>query len=100
MPRTLPILLVALAALSSACQKTYIERSEGVPSGLEPNEVPAAIASAGMEHVAAETTTPGHEVIERGTLEYLFRVGTSLDPESARPDWLANVSAQDEDDSE
>jgi len=60
----------------------------------------AAIASAGMEHVAAETTTPGHEVIERGTLEYLFRVGTSLDPESARPDWLANVSAQDEDDSE
>lgn len=46
MPRTLPILLVALAALSSACQMTYIERSEGVPSGLEPNEVPAAIASA------------------------------------------------------
>ena len=88
---------VALANKVAIADRMPLGDIETLPLAVEKA---AAFASAGMEHVAAETNTPAREVLERGTLEYLFRVGASLDPESARPRWLVDSLAQDEDDSE
>ena len=41
--------------------------------------------SRGLEHVAAENRVDAAAVLRRVTMERLFRVGASLDPEAARP---------------
>ena len=66
---------------------------ETLPQAIEKA---TGIASAGLEHVAQETGVTPREVLERSTLEYLFRVGASLDPDAARPEWLAQSLEQDE----
>ena len=79
---------IALANKLAVADRMPLGDIETLPSAIEKA---ASIASNGLEHVAAQTGTGLPEVIERSTLEYLFRVGASLDPEGVKPDWLAAV---------
>jgi hypothetical protein len=45
----------------------------------------ARITSEGLAHVATENGLSDTDVLERASLEHLFRVGANLDPENARP---------------
>jgi len=79
---------VALANKIAVADRMPLGDVETLPAAIEKA---AEIASAGLEHVAMETTTRTREVIERSTLDYLFRVGASLDPDAARADWMVKA---------
>jgi hypothetical protein len=95
--RTFFYAFVALANKVAVADRMPLGDVETLPEAIEKA---AAIASAGLEHVASEAKVSHREVIERSTLEYLFRVGASLDPDTARPDWLARVQAGEHDEDE
>jgi hypothetical protein len=82
---------VALSNKVAIADRMPLGDIETLPSAIEKA---AAITSRGLEHVAAETRTPLYEAIERATLEYLFRVGASLDPDAARPAWLTAANEE------
>ena len=83
---------MALANKVAVADRLSLGDVETLPIAIEKG---AQIVSRGLEHVAAETATPASEVLERASLEYLFRVGASLDPDTARPEWLTRVQQDD-----
>lgn len=86
---------IALANKVAVADRMPLGEIDTLPEAIEKA---AAITTAGLEHVGRETNTPLPEVIGRATLEYLFRVGASLDPDRARPQWLdAQRKEEDED---
>lgn len=88
---------VALSNKVAVADRMPLGDVETLPAAVEKA---AEIASAGLEHVATEIGLRPREVVERSTLEYLFRVGASLNPDDARPAWLAKVMEDTDDASE
>lgn len=84
---------VALANKLAVADRLPLGDVETLPNAIGKA---AAITSRGLEHVAQQTGVAMREVLERTTLDYLFRVGASLDPDAARPDWLARALDEDE----
>jgi hypothetical protein len=88
---------VALANKVAVADRMPLGDAETLPAAVEKA---AEIASRGLEHVAHETGVAPPDAVERSTLEYLFRVGASLDTEAAQPAWLAKLRADDADSDE
>jgi len=73
---------VALANRVAVADRLPLGDAESTPAAIAKA---ARLASEGLAHLAAEHGLPDTEVLERASLEHLFRVGANLDPERARP---------------
>ena len=73
---------VALANKVAVADRMPLGDAETLPKAIEKA---ATFASSGLEHIAEANATGLVEVLSRTTLEYMFRVGASLDPEAAHP---------------
>lgn len=73
---------VAVANKVAVADHMDLADAETTPLAIEKA---ARWISAGLEHVAKETGCDAAAVLRRATLEHLFRVGASLEPEAARP---------------
>jgi hypothetical protein len=73
---------VAVANKVAVADRMELSDAESIPRAIDKA---AEFISAGLAHVSASTGAPDVEVLERATLEHLFRVGANLDPERARP---------------
>ena len=86
---------VSLANKVAVADRMSLGEAETLPKAIEKA---AVISSRGLEHLATENETGLADALGRTTLEYMFRVGASLDPESAHPPPLP--TRDDEDDAE
>ncbi len=73
--------LIAIATKVAVADRMALGDAEMTPKAIEKA---ARWVSRGLEHVAAENGVDAAEVLRRVTMERLFRVGASLDPEAAR----------------
>ncbi len=73
---------IALANRVAVADRMPLGDAEATPKAIAKA---ARITSAGLAHVASENGLSDTEVLERASLEHLFRVGANLDPENARP---------------
>ncbi len=74
--------LIAIANKVAVADRMALGDAEMTPKAIEKA---ARWVSRGLEHVAAENGVDAAEVLRRASMERLFRVGASLDPEAARP---------------
>jgi len=73
---------IALANRVAVADRMPLGDAESTPKAIAKA---ARIASEGLAHVASENGLSDTEVLERASLDHLFRVGANLDPENARP---------------
>ncbi len=73
--------LIAIANKVAVADRMALGDAEMTPKAIEKA---ARWVSRGLEHVAAENGVDAAEVLRRASMERLFRVGASLDPEAAR----------------
>lgn len=73
---------VALANKVAVADAMPLSDVETLPNAIEKV---AVVASHGLEYIAQECSLTLPDVLRRLTLERLFRVGASIDPESSRP---------------
>jgi hypothetical protein len=74
--------LVAIANKVAVADRMTLGDAEVTPRAIEKA---ARWISGGLEHVATQNGVDAAEVLRRASMEWLFRVGASLDPEAARP---------------
>ncbi len=73
---------VALANKVAVADRLDLADAGSTPAAIEKA---ARLVSEGLAHLASSTGAADEEVLERATLEHLFRIGANLDPENARP---------------
>jgi hypothetical protein len=88
---------VSLANKIAVADRMPLGDAETLPKTIEKA---AVIASKGLEHLATANATSLSDVLGRTTLEYIFRVGASLDPETALPTPLPTNDKSESDKSE
>lgn len=103
----LTLLSCALALALAGCGTTYIERSEGVPSELEPPEVPAAILAAeealldgqpqlALDWMRVASDLDGLPTAQRARVQQLLEIAADrwlkeLSEEDTPPELLAEI---------
>ncbi|MBW2272878.1 MAG: hypothetical protein JRG96_06380 [Deltaproteobacteria bacterium] len=73
---------VSMANKVAIADRMPLGDADTLPAAIEKV---AIVASSGLEYVATQNHLGLPEVLRRATLERLFRVGASLDPEAVRP---------------
>jgi hypothetical protein len=73
---------IALANRVAVADRLPLGDADSTPNAIAKA---ARIASEGLAHIATEHALTDTEVLQRASLEHLFRVGANLDPEHARP---------------
>ena len=81
---------VSLANKAAVADRMDLADAESTPRAIEKA---AVWVSRGIEHLAERHGVGAAEVLRRATMERLFRVGASLDPDAARPHFTSDAEA-------